>query len=211
MPVAAIQDHCQTAADVMRASLAVIAKRKQSYGPPEPEQRRSPMLQAPPSTLVFWDGSTWITRFPFQFLVRSSYPQRYPDAPLFLDQPITDRPNVTAVISRVAEVAGLRVGDLMSARRTANVVLPRQIGMALAKRLTLRSLPEIGRRFGGRDHTTVLHAIRKMEPVIDAVEDHLPQGSTLDEWVKAALYLAGTMKLEYTRGKRARLFLEAAE
>jgi len=56
--------------------------------------------------------------------------------------------------------------DLLSARRTANVVRPRQIAMYLAKTLTLRSLPEIGRRFGGRDHTTVLHAVRKIEALI---------------------------------------------
>ena len=53
--------------------------------------------------------------------------------------------------------------DILSSRRTAVVVLPRQIAMYLSKALTLRSLPEIGRRFGGRDHTTVLHAVRKIE------------------------------------------------
>ncbi len=53
--------------------------------------------------------------------------------------------------------------DILSSRRTATVVKPRQIAMYLAKTLTLRSLPEIGRRFGGRDHTTVLHAVRKIE------------------------------------------------
>lgn len=57
-------------------------------------------------------------------------------------------------------------GDLLSSRRTANVVRPRQIAMYLAKTLTLRSLPEIGRRFGGRDHTTVLHAVRKIEGLV---------------------------------------------
>ena len=56
--------------------------------------------------------------------------------------------------------------DLLSSRRTANVVRPRQIAMYLAKTLTLRSLPEIGRRFGGRDHTTVLHAVRKIENLV---------------------------------------------
>ena len=54
-------------------------------------------------------------------------------------------------------------GDIMSARRTANVVWPRQVAMYLAKTMTLRSLPEIGRRFGGKDHTTILHAVRKIE------------------------------------------------
>jgi len=53
--------------------------------------------------------------------------------------------------------------DILSARRTATVVKPRQIAMYLSKVLTPRSLPEIGRRFGGRDHTTVLHAVRKIE------------------------------------------------
>jgi chromosomal replication initiator protein len=56
---------------------------------------------------------------------------------------------------------------MLSSRRTANVVRPRQIAMYLAKTLTLRSLPEIGRRFGGRDHTTVLHAVRKIETLAD--------------------------------------------
>jgi hypothetical protein len=53
--------------------------------------------------------------------------------------------------------------DLISARRTADVVRPRQIAMFLAKNLTPNSLPVIGRKFGGRDHTTVLHAVRKIE------------------------------------------------
>src|ERR1700716_713484 len=57
-------------------------------------------------------------------------------------------------------------GDLLSSRRTANVVRPRQVAMYLAKTLTLRSLPEIARRFGGRDHTTVLHAVRKIENLV---------------------------------------------
>ena len=60
--------------------------------------------------------------------------------------------------------------DIMSQRRSANVVRPRQIAMYLSKLLTPRSLPEIGRRFGGRDHTTVLHAVRKMEGL--AISDH---------------------------------------
>lgn len=56
--------------------------------------------------------------------------------------------------------------DLLSARRTQTIVRPRQIAMYLAKTMTPRSLPEIGRRFGGRDHTTVLHAVRKIEDLV---------------------------------------------
>jgi len=66
----------------------------------------------------------------------------------------------------VARQYNVSRADLLSARRTANVVRPRQIAMYLAKTLTLRSLPEIGRRFGGRDHTTVLHAVRKIETLV---------------------------------------------
>ena len=66
----------------------------------------------------------------------------------------------------VARQYNVSRADLLSSRRTANVVRPRQIAMYLAKTLTLRSLPEIGRRFGGRDHTTVLHAVRKIEKAL---------------------------------------------
>jgi chromosomal replication initiator protein len=66
----------------------------------------------------------------------------------------------------VARQYNVSRSDLLSSRRTANVVRPRQVAMYLAKTLTLRSLPEIGRRFGGRDHTTVLHAVRKIENLI---------------------------------------------
>jgi chromosomal replication initiator protein len=62
----------------------------------------------------------------------------------------------------VAEYYKIRVADLHSARRTRSITRPRQIAMLLAKELTNHSLPEIGSAFGGRDHTTVLHACRKV-------------------------------------------------
>ena len=64
---------------------------------------------------------------------------------------------------RVAEYYNVRLSDLLSARRARAVARPRQIAMYLSKQLTTRSLPEIGRKFGGRDHTTVIHAVRKVE------------------------------------------------
>jgi chromosomal replication initiator protein len=63
----------------------------------------------------------------------------------------------------VAEHYGIRIADMHSARRARAVARPRQVAMYLAKQLTPRSLPEIGRKFGGRDHTTVMYAIRKIE------------------------------------------------
>jgi chromosomal replication initiator protein len=62
----------------------------------------------------------------------------------------------------VADYYKLRVADLISKRRTRSIARPRQVAMALAKELTNHSLPEIGDAFGGRDHTTVLHACRKI-------------------------------------------------
>ena len=64
---------------------------------------------------------------------------------------------------RVADYYKIRLADLMSKTRTRSIARPRQLAMALAKELTNHSLPEIGGAFGGRDHTTVLHACRKIE------------------------------------------------
>lgn len=62
---------------------------------------------------------------------------------------------------------GVTRQDMLAARRTIDVTRPRQVAMYLAKILTTRSLPEIGRRFGGRDHTTVLHSVRKIERLLE--------------------------------------------
>ena len=67
---------------------------------------------------------------------------------------------------RVAEHFKIRVSDMSSARRSRAVARPRQVAMYLSKQLTSRSLPEIGRAFGGRDHTTVMHAVRKIEELV---------------------------------------------
>ncbi len=64
---------------------------------------------------------------------------------------------------KVAEYYAIKLSDLLSARRAREVARPRQVAMYLAKKLTPRSLPEIGRRFGGRDHTTVMHAVKRID------------------------------------------------
>ncbi len=76
------------------------------------------------------------------------------------------RVRIDDILRVVAKHYNVSRADILSQRRTANVVKPRQVAMYLAKTLTLRSLPEIGRRFGGRDHTTVLHAVRKIDGLI---------------------------------------------
>jgi chromosomal replication initiator protein len=77
------------------------------------------------------------------------------------------RVRIDDILRTVSKHYGVNRGDLLSGRRNRSIVRPRQIGMYLAKLLTSRSLPEIGRRFGNRDHTTVLHAIRKIEQLMN--------------------------------------------
>jgi len=73
------------------------------------------------------------------------------------------RVTIDEIQKKVAEHYNIRLADMHSARRARAVARPRQVAMYLAKQLTPRSLPEIGRKFGGRDHTTVIHAVRKIE------------------------------------------------
>jgi len=78
----------------------------------------------------------------------------------------------------VAEYYGLRVVDLLSRRRTRTIARPRQMAMALSKELTEHSLPELGSGFGGRDHTTVLHACRRIRELSDT------DGRVREDWAK---------------------------
>ena len=77
----------------------------------------------------------------------------------------------------VAEYYKIRVADLLSKRRSRSIARPRQVAMALAKELTNHSLPEIGDAFGGRDHTTVMHACKRIRDLRETerrmTEDYL--------------------------------------
>ena len=77
------------------------------------------------------------------------------------------RVTIEEIQKRVAEHFNIRIADMHSARRARSVARPRQVAMYLAKQLTARSLPEIGRKFGGRDHTTVMHAVKKVDELRD--------------------------------------------
>ncbi|MEM8752587.1 MAG: helix-turn-helix domain-containing protein, partial [Pseudomonadota bacterium] len=74
---------------------------------------------------------------------------------------------IEEIMRKVADHYNLRLSDMTSARRARAVARPRQIAMYLAKTLTSKSLPDIGRRFGGRDHTTVMHAVKRVESLSD--------------------------------------------
>ena len=78
------------------------------------------------------------------------------------------RVSIEDIQKRVAEHFRIRLGDMHSPRRARAVARPRQVAMYLCKQLTTRRLPEIGRKFGGRDHTTVMHAVRKIDELRQA-------------------------------------------
>ena len=77
------------------------------------------------------------------------------------------RVTIEEIQKRVAEYYGIRLADMHSPRRARAVARPRQVAMYLSKQLTSKSLPEIGRKFGGRDHTTILHAVKKIEELME--------------------------------------------
>ena len=71
--------------------------------------------------------------------------------------------SIEEIQRKVAEHYNIRLSDMIGPKRVRTLARPRQIAMYLAKQMTSRSLPEIGRRFGGRDHTTIMHGVRKIE------------------------------------------------
>ena len=76
--------------------------------------------------------------------------------------------SIEEIQRKVAEHYNIRLADMIGPKRVRTVARPRQIAMYLAKQMTSRSLPEIGRRFGGRDHTTIMHGVRKIEELRSA-------------------------------------------
>ena len=77
------------------------------------------------------------------------------------------RVTIEEIQKKVAEHYSIRLTDMSSARRARAVARPRQVAMFLAKQLTSRSLPEIGRKFGNRDHTTVMHAVSRVTELME--------------------------------------------
>jgi len=97
-----------------------------------------------------------------------------------------ERPTIRAIQWHVCAYSSTMRVDLLSIRRTAAIVKVRHIAMMLSKMMTLASLPEIGRKFGGRDHTTVLHAVRKTEPLQQWLQQVVKPGDEISLWVSAA-------------------------
>jgi chromosomal replication initiator protein len=80
----------------------------------------------------------------------------------------TKRITIDEIQNKVSNYYNIKLEELVSSRRIRSFARPRQVAMYLSKKLTTRSLPEIGRKFGGRDHTTVIHAVKKIEELKDS-------------------------------------------
>jgi len=96
--------------------------------------------------------------------------QRYCEATgeVFIPRAKEQRVWIPRIIEECARHFGVSVLDIKSARRTRQVVKPRQVAMYFARTMTPRSLPDIGRLFGGRDHTTILFSVRRVNAMISA-------------------------------------------
>jgi len=82
---------------------------------------------------------------------------------------------------RVCEFYQIKVSEMLSAKRTKNITKPRHVAMYLSKKMTTKSLPEIGKNFGGKDHTSVLHSVRKITQLIQDDHDLMTEINTLHE------------------------------
>src|SRR5262245_9531755 len=130
----------KTYAELVAHNAAIMARRMDSWKKPQPK---------------FITTFKYLPDIPHETLVLLAYPIRYPGEPMNL------RYTVIEVQNQVCSYFGITTRDLLSARRTARLTPPRHIAMMLAKHLTSLSLVRIGQLFK-RDHTTVLHAERKL-------------------------------------------------
>ena len=136
----------------------------------------APIVSYQPKNSAAVDNSTQEERW------RRWFEQCHRAAP---NEPISDEPLIGVICLEVRKQLGIEKMDFLSARRNKKFVVSRQVAMALCKRLTTKSLPEIGRRMGNRDHTTILHGCRRLQPVIDAVAARLEPNASISDWVAA--------------------------
>jgi DnaA-like protein len=151
---------CQTASEV-REHYKAVRERVRAWKPPEP--RPEPVVEPEPEPVV---QHIEITVMPQSTAIQIHQQEA---EPVFVRR----HPSIYRIIGAVCRKYQVSRGDLLSARRPAYIVRPRHIAMYLARELTFRSMPYIGRQMGDRDHTTVLHGVRKitaeraLNPILD--------------------------------------------
>lgn len=103
-------------------------------------------------------------------------------------------PMISIIKFAVASSFGIRPSDMESPCRRHKFLIPRQIAIALCRRLSGKSTTQIGRAFGNRDHSTIIHACRRFSPIIAAVAPSMSDISTVDEWIREIRKLLASMK-----------------
>ena len=116
---------------------------------------------------------------------RRGVPPHKESSPENAPEPINNLPSISDICKEVRRQFGVEKMDFISSRRCKDYVVARQVAMSLCKRLTLKSFPEIARFMGKRDHTTILHGCRRLQPVLDAVAIRLKPDASVPEWVAA--------------------------
>lgn len=116
---------------------------------------------------------------------------------LWTEPLIADRPNVRQIQRMVARQYSLDVDELLKGGRTKAIVRPRQIAMYLAAKLTILSSIDIGNRFGGRDHTTVLHAKRKISAMMAEDEDFKAEVDSIEKKILGVNHVAKLQTLDH--------------
>lgn len=162
-PLQAHKDHCQTAEDVLSAARAAVYRRKEWRVPRVVNKQPTVNPQIEPD-VAKPEPVEMATPEPIEI------------------KPITIR-DIQVEVCRIFNVALI---DILSERKSREVTIPRQLCMVLARVLTLHSLPAIGRHMGGRDHTTVYHAIKKYQWMTDELRSEFTDSTPLPKWVLRA-------------------------
>ncbi|MEH2508666.1 hypothetical protein V1291_000020 [Nitrobacteraceae bacterium AZCC 1564] len=146
-----------------RERAARIAAAAAAVTPPEPKTRRYAPTVKLPSLRFLETQKEWAER---QMLIPIRTKHRAPKIEVIAEiAPDIKVPAVDSIQRIVGCYYGIDRIEIIGVARTADIVLARQVSMYLAKKMTGLSMPNIGKRFGGKDHTTVLHAVRKIEKV----------------------------------------------
>ena len=94
---------------------------------------------------------------------------------------------IASIQQAVCALFGISLQEMVSARRHKNLVSPRHLAIMLAAHLTSLSYPAIGRHFGNRDHTTIMHAVAKMKPVLAMISPDLGYQNSAEDWALGAV------------------------
>lgn len=191
---------CRTAEDVRRNAREVYhraqardqrlkaisqARAVMDAKPPEPPSQPEEIKPEPAIAVTDDQIEQWIRQH--EDRMRAVLHQLDTERELTL-QLTTGLPRAKDIIAICCKCFDTNKNEMLSSRHDKSVVGPRQIAMLLTKILTRKSLPEIGRLFGGRDHTTVLHAVRKFEWLKQKLEAELTLDDPVAAWAERAAY-----------------------